>query len=78
VYPFLNLCLKLTPNNIILILQNSQGNLIFSKSSGDLGYKGKLKKTSTALKALLRKAQKPIKGNSLKKQIKLYWRGSFK
>jgi len=71
-YTYINLCLKLTPNNIILTLKNPSNSLIYSKSAGAVGYTGKQKNTSIALKTLLRRSQKKIKINSLKNQIKVF------
>jgi ribosomal protein S11 len=77
-YSVLNLCLKLTPNNIILTLQNSNPTLIYSRSSGAECHKGKQKNTAIALKALLRAARKTIKTNAFNGRIRVIWKGSFK
>jgi ribosomal protein S11 len=71
-YPYINLCLKLTPNNIILTLKNLHNNLVYSKSSGAVGYAGKQKNTSAALKTLLLRAQSSIKKYLINSQLKIF------
>lgn len=71
-YPYINLCLKLTPNNIILTLKNLHNNLVYSKSSGAVGYTGKQKNTSAALKTLLLRAQSSIKKYLINSQLKIF------
>jgi ribosomal protein S11 len=54
------------------VRSRSQSNLFYSKSSGSVGYKGKQKNTSLALKVLLRRVQKTIKKNTVNNQVKVF------
>jgi len=52
-FSFINLQIKLTPNNIAVILQDPLGKLLYYVTAGSVGYKGRQKHTRTACRTLL-------------------------
>jgi ribosomal protein S11 len=59
-------------SQVLVLWSFPQSNLFYSKSSGSVGYKGKQKNTSLALKVLLRRVQKTIKKNTVNNQVKVF------
>ena len=73
----LNICLKITPNNILLMIQNFSGKLLYFVSAGIIGYKGRQKRTQTACKALLLKVRRKLRSYNTK-NINICFKGVFK